>query len=77
MNKFAMLVAVSVLSTVSFASFAASPEEACKARAEKKHIAAEKVDAFVAKCVEKKAHHAKAKATKAAPAADAAATPAK
>lgn len=70
MKKFAMLVAVSVLSTVSFSAFAATPEEACKARAEKKHIAADKVDAFVTKCVEK--HAKKKKAAK--PAADAAAT---
>lgn len=60
MKKLVVLTAaVALLSGVSMSTFAAkSPEEKCKAKAEKQHVSADKLDAFVKTCVEKHSKHA-------------------
>ena len=60
MKKLVVLTAaVALLSGVSMSTFAAkSPEEMCKAKAEKQHVSADKLDAFVKTCVEKHSKHA-------------------
>ncbi|MEK7323240.1 MAG: hypothetical protein AABZ84_09195 [Pseudomonadota bacterium] len=58
MKKLIALTAVAALmSGVSLASFAAEKthEEMCKEQAAKKHVSADKLDAFVKTCVEKHA----------------------
>lgn len=77
MKKFIVIASTAaLLSAFTMPSMAAkkTPEEVCKARAEKKKIAADKMDEFVQKCVEKrtKARHAvKAKEPAATPAPEA------
>lgn len=71
MKKLVVLTAaVALLSGVSMSTFAAkSPEEMCKAKAEKQHVSADKLDAFVKTCVEKHSkHHAAKHPAPAAPA---------
>lgn len=75
----ALTAAAALLSGVSVSSFAAkSPEEACKAKAEKQHVSADKMDAFIKTCVEKhNKSHAKQGSTGGAGAPDTSTTPAK
>src|SRR3569623_2087031 len=70
MKKLIVLTAaVALLSGVSMTTFAAkSPEEMCKAKAEKQHVSADKIDAFVKTCVEKHSKHAAKHPAPAAPA---------
>src|SRR3569623_2125223 len=60
MKKLIVLTAaVALLSGVSMSTFAAkSPEEMSKAKAEKQHVSADKMDAFVKTCVEQHSKHA-------------------